>query len=72
MGTWITFWQYVMWTAFVIYFAQAILVFVGGAFDLRRMFQRLNALHRDDPMIQRQHMNAPRAEEPDSPPEQAP
>ncbi len=42
---WATFWYYVIWTALLAYFGLAIVVTIGGFFDVKRMFQRLDTAH---------------------------
>jgi hypothetical protein len=48
MGTWETIWKVIVWVALTSYFGLAFVIAVGGFFDVRKMFQRLNAQHARD------------------------
>ena len=47
-GSWQSFWHIVVIVALVSYFGLAVVIAIGGAFDVRKMFQRLNAAHESD------------------------
>jgi hypothetical protein len=42
---WVTFWKWVVITALTTYFGLALVIAVGGFFDVRKMFRRLNEAH---------------------------
>jgi hypothetical protein len=41
-----TFWYYVICTALATYFGLAFVIAIGGFFDVKRMFRRLNESHK--------------------------
>lgn len=43
---WGTFWWWVVTAALATYFGLALVIAVGGFFDVRKMFRRLNEMHR--------------------------
>lgn len=45
MSGWAAFWLWVIILALVTYFGLAIVIAIGGFFDVRKMFRRLNELH---------------------------
>jgi hypothetical protein len=45
---WQTFWFLVTALALVSYFGLSVVIAIGGAFDVRKMFQRLSAAHESD------------------------
>lgn len=45
MTGWAQFWQYVIYTALGLYFGLAFAITVGGFFDVKKMFRRLNEAH---------------------------
>jgi hypothetical protein len=45
---WQLFWCAVVLLALVSYFGLAVVIAIGGAFDLRKMFKRLSAPHESD------------------------
>lgn len=47
-GGWQTFWFIVVILALVSYFGLAVVIAIGGAFDVRKMFKRLSAPHESD------------------------
>ena len=42
MTFWIAFWKYCLIVALILFFALAIFVTIGGARDIRKLFQRLD------------------------------
>ena len=48
IGFWEGFWHIVVVAALVSYFGLAIVIAIGGGFDVRKMFQRLSAPHESD------------------------
>lgn len=47
-GSWQTFWHVIIALALISYFGLALVIAVGGAFDVRKMFRRLSAPHESD------------------------
>ena len=47
-GGWQLFWYAVVILALVSYFSLAVVIAIGGAFDVRKMFKRLSAPHESD------------------------
>jgi len=47
-GGWQLFWYAVVVLALVSYFGLAVVIAIGGAFDVRKMFKRLSAPHESD------------------------
>ena len=46
---WTSIWHVVLWIALALYFGVALIVAIGGVRDIRRMFSRISAEHRDRP-----------------------
>ena len=45
MSGWVIFWHVVIWAALSAYFGLAVVIAIGGFFDVRKMFRRLNEAH---------------------------
>ncbi len=45
MSGWATFWEWVIIVALTTYFGLAVVIMIGGFFDVRKMFRRLNESH---------------------------
>lgn len=43
--SWSSFWHWVLWAALISYFGLAVVISIGGFFDVKRMFRRLDAAH---------------------------
>lgn len=56
MNSWLMFWQVLLIGAFTLFGLLAIIVAVGGLFDIRTMFRRVDAQHDADPT---DHQSAP-------------
>ena len=48
MTGWATFWQWVIIVALSTYFGLGVVIAIGGFFDVKKMFRRLNELHREE------------------------
>ena len=46
--TLVEFWKWVIIVSLSAYFGLSIVIAIGGYFDVRKMFRRLNEMHRDD------------------------
>lgn len=45
MNGWAGFWYFVVWAALSTYFSLAVLIVIGGFFDVQKMFRRLDQAH---------------------------
>ncbi len=45
MTGWALIWQYVVYIALGLYFGLAVAITIGGFFDVKKMFRRLDAAH---------------------------
>ena len=44
---WELFWTWVVWSAIGIYFGLGLAITIGGFFDVKKMFRRLDAAHHE-------------------------
>lgn len=48
MNGWVSFWHYVIIAALCTYFSLAVVIAIGGFFDVKKMFRRLREAHARD------------------------